>query len=34
MSLTIHLYYTGHSGSALAFAREMTESGLAEAIRQ
>lgn len=34
MSLTIHLYYTGRNGSARAFARAMTESGLAEAVRQ
>lgn len=34
MSLTIHLYYTGRNGSARAFAQEMTESGLAEAVRQ
>ena len=33
MSLTIHLYYTGREGSARAFAREMTESGLVERIR-
>lgn len=34
MSLTIHLYYTGKSGSAQAFAREMTEPGLVAAVRQ
>lgn len=33
MSLIVHLYYTGKNGSAKAFAKEMEESGIAEAIR-
>ena len=33
MSITVHLFYHGQNGSALAFAREMEASGLAEAIR-
>jgi len=33
MSLTINLYYTGESGSAREFVREMEESGIAAAIR-
>lgn len=28
MSLTVNIYYKGKNGSALAFAREMTESGV------
>ena len=34
MSITVHLYYTGRDGSARAFAREMMESGLVEAVRK
>lgn len=34
MSITIHPYYTGQNGSARQFAREMTESGLAAAVRR
>ncbi|WP_294731101.1 putative quinol monooxygenase [uncultured Faecalibaculum sp.] len=34
MSLTVNLYYTGENGSALAFVREMEESGIARAIRE
>ena len=33
MSLTIHLYYTGHNGSARRFAEEMTATGVVAAIR-
>ena len=33
MALTVNLRYTGKDGSALAFAREMTESGTVAAIR-
>ncbi len=33
MSITMNLYYTGRNGAALAFAREMEESGIAAAIR-
>lgn len=33
MSITIHIYYTGKNGSALAFAKEMTETGIVDAIR-
>ena len=32
--ITIHLFYTGTRGSALAFAREMERTGIAEAIRR
>ncbi|MCR5073469.1 MAG: antibiotic biosynthesis monooxygenase [Clostridiales bacterium] len=31
--ITILIYYTGKNGSARAFAREMSESGIADAIR-
>ena len=31
--ITVNLYYQGENGSARAFAREMTESGVAAAIR-
>ncbi len=34
MSLTVNLYYTGENGSALAFVREMEESGIARAIQE
>ena len=33
MSLVMHLYYTGTEGSALRFAKEMEESGVAAEIR-
>lgn len=33
MAITIHVTYTGVGGSALRFAREMTDSGIADAIR-
>ena len=33
MSVTVHLFYHGQHGSALKFAREMEESGIADAIR-
>ncbi|MFC2373529.1 MAG: putative quinol monooxygenase [Parascardovia denticolens] len=33
MSITVNLRYTGKDGSALAFAREMAESGTVEKIR-
>lgn len=33
MSITVNLYYTGKNKSALAFAREMEESGIADRIR-
>ena len=32
--ITVNLYYTGQNGSARAFAREMEESGVADAIRK
>ncbi len=32
-SITMNLYYTGKNGSALQFAKEMTESGTVAAIR-
>lgn len=32
--LVINIYYTGKDGSAKAFAKEMTESGLVDRIRQ
>ena len=31
--ITVNLYYTGSNGSARAFAEEMTDSGIAAAIR-
>ncbi len=34
MSITVNLRYTGKSGSARAFAEEMTKSGTVEAIRK
>lgn len=34
MAITIHLYYTGSGGSARAFAREMTQTGVVERIRK
>lgn len=33
MSLTINIRYTGKNGNALKFAKEMTEKGIVEAIR-
>lgn len=33
MAITVNLRYTGTDGSALAFAKEMTESGTVDAIR-
>ena len=33
MSITINVYYTGENGAAINFAREMTESGIVDAIR-
>lgn len=33
MSIAINIYYTGQNGSARAFAREMTRSGVVSAIR-
>ncbi len=33
MAITVNIHYTGNSGSALKFAREMEESGTAAAIR-
>ena len=33
MSFTVNIYYTGKNGSAKAFAREMTESGIVERVR-
>jgi len=33
MSISVNLYYHGKNGSALKFAREMEESGIADAIR-
>lgn len=32
--LVINIYYTGKGGSARAFAKEMTENGIVERIRQ
>ncbi len=32
--LVINIYYTGKGGSARAFAKEMTENGIVEKIRQ
>ena len=34
MSITINIYYMGQGGSACAFAREMTESGIVRKIRE
>lgn len=34
MAITVHIFYTGEKGSARAFAREMTESGLVGRIRE
>ena len=34
MSITINIYYMGQDGSARAFAREMTESGIVRKIRE
>ena len=33
MSISVNLYYHGANGSALKFAREMEETGIADAIR-
>lgn len=33
MSLTINIYYTGQNGSAAEFAKEMTESGIVNDVR-
>ena len=33
MSITINIYYTGKNGSAIAFAKEMTESGVVQRVR-
>ena len=33
MSIAVNIYYTGQNGSARAFAREMTQSGVVSAIR-
>ncbi len=33
MAITIHLTYTGKDGSAKRFAQEMTQSGVADAVR-
>lgn len=33
MAITIHIYYSGKGGSARAFAREMCEKGIVDAIR-
>ena len=33
MSITVNLYYKGSNGSARAFAEEMEEKGIADAIR-
>ena len=33
MAITVNLYYTGTNGSALAFAKEMTESGVVADIK-
>ena len=32
MSITINIYYTGKNGSARAFAKEMTKTGIVDAI--
>lgn len=34
MSITINIYYTGENGNAKKFAQEMTDSGIADAIRK
>lgn len=34
MSLTVNLYYTGKSGAARAFAKEMISGGTVQAIRE
>lgn len=34
MSIVMNLYYTGKNGNALAFAKEMEESGIAKRIRE
>ena len=34
MSITVNIYYSGHSGNARKFAKEMTESGVVAEIRQ
>ena len=33
MSLTVNIYYTGKNGSARAFAEEMVQTGIVDAIR-
>lgn len=33
MSISVHLYYHGENGSAVRFAREMEQKGIADAIR-
>ena len=33
MSITINIYYIGKNGSARAFAKEMTESGIVQRVR-
>ena len=33
MSITINIYYKGKNGSALQFAKEMTDSGIVDRIR-
>ena len=34
MSITVNIYYSGHSGNARKFAKEMTESGVVADIRK
>lgn len=34
MAITVNLYYTGKNGSARQFAREMTDTGVVDRIRQ
>lgn len=34
MAITINIYYTGQNGSAKAFAKEMIDLGIVEAIRK
>ena len=34
MAITIHIYYSGKGGSARAFAQEMREKGIVDAIRE
>ena len=34
MSITVNIYYKGSNGSARSFAKEMTESGIADAVRE